>query len=94
MGNGTLAAQTGLAQQLAKRAVDTSKSLALSQLASLGARDDDDIMAAAQLGFYSVKGLAQQTLDVVALNRAAHLARHRQPETRAVDRLVGERVEH
>lgn len=86
--------QTRAGNQLLERPVDPRQPLLLGQRTSLGSSHDDHVVSALELRLHPLEGFPKQALDVVALHRAADLARHRQTESGTVDRSVGKRVEH
>ncbi len=69
------------------------QALALGELPHVRARDHHDVRVTREPAGLSGERLAQQPLDLVALDRAPHLARHRDAEARAVGGLeLGRRV--
>src|SRR3954465_12981427 len=86
--------QPRLVDELVQRAAHAVEPLALGELAQVRARDEDDIVPAGQLRAARGERLAQQSLDAVAVHRAADLARDRQPQARLLLAPAGERVEH
>ena len=76
-------------EQLAQRAAHARQALALGELAApTGRATTTTSWPAGTTARLGVEGLAQQPLDEVAVDGAADLARHRQPEPRL---LVGRR---
>ena len=67
--------------QLCQRRTDTVEPLTLSQSVSLAARHDDRVGARRQSLALDRERLAQQPLDLVALNGAAYLPRNRESES-------------
>src|SRR5204863_2372526 len=84
--------QPGLGHQLAQRAAHAGQPLPLGEVAHVRARDDDDVVAGGQLAHLLGEGLAQETLDAVAVDRATDLPRHGQAETRLLLAAARERV--
>lgn len=72
----------GLLDQLAQRRGDAGQTLALGQLAGVGTRDDHDVDGRREALRVLRERLAQEALDEVALDRAAHAARDAQADPR------------
>jgi hypothetical protein len=68
---------SGLGDQVGEHLLDTRKSLTLSETSSLVSSHHHGIRAAGKTSALDGERLPQQSLDVVALDGAAHLARHR-----------------
>jgi hypothetical protein len=92
--SGSGGSQTGAVDELLKGGVEAGKTLALGELTGLRASDDDEVLPGAQLSLHTRERLSQQTLDAIALDGAAHLARHREPQARPLVTSAGKAVEH
>src|SRR5206468_8760096 len=71
-------------QQLVEGAGDSVQAVALGQLTYVGARDDDEVMVRRQAVRASTEGLAQQSLDTIALHRSTDLPRDRYSKSRSI----------
>jgi hypothetical protein len=80
------------------RGGSTGQPLALDELERIRTGDDHDVHVGRQPGRLRAERLPQQALDLVAIDRAADLARHGHAQARAVLRrgppITRERVQH
>src|SRR3954451_22611385 len=81
------AAGRRLLDELGQRAANALEAVARGQLAHLGPRHHDDVLVGRQAVGQRHESLSEQALHLVAIDRAAHLARHRDAQTGAVGGL-------
>ena len=73
-----------LREQVRQRRLDAGEAVGLAELARSRARDDDDVVARRDRVRLARARLAQQALEVVALDRAADLAPDREADPRGL----------
>ena len=71
----------GTIDQLAQSTANSAQTLTFSQTSSIGSCHHHHVASRRQAVAVQRKGLSQQALHLIALHRAANLARHRQAET-------------